>query len=46
VSVRVDVHAGSAGRTTRPRSSIQTPDGTFTSWNAELTVCFVSTSVV
>jgi len=30
----------------RPCSSIQTPIGTLTNWNAELTLCFTSTSVV
>ena len=30
----------------RPRSSIQTPVGTLTNWNAELTAWLVSTSVV
>jgi hypothetical protein len=44
--VRVDVQAGSAGRTTRPSSSIQMPIGTLINWNAELTLCKVSTSVV
>jgi hypothetical protein len=32
VSVRLVVHAGSAGRTTRPRSSIHTPIGTLMNW--------------
>jgi len=45
-SVRSVVHAGSPGRTMRPCSSIQTPVGTLANWNAELTACFVSTSVV
>jgi hypothetical protein len=40
------VHAGSAGRTTLPRSSIHTPIGTLMNWNAELTLCWVSTKVV
>jgi hypothetical protein len=46
VSVRLEVQAGSAGRTTRPRSSIQTPLGTLMNWNAELTACWRSISVV
>jgi hypothetical protein len=46
VLVRLVVHAGSPGRTTRPRSSIQTPVGTLVNWNAELTACAGSTSVV
>jgi len=45
-SVDEVVHAGSAGRTTRPRSSIHTPIGTLMNWNAELTPCFTSISVV
>jgi hypothetical protein len=44
--VRVEVHAGSAGRTMRPCSSIQMPVGTLRRWNAELTLCVASTSVV
>jgi hypothetical protein len=46
IVVRLVVHAGSPGRTTRPRSSIQTPVGTLVNWNAELTACARSISVV
>jgi hypothetical protein len=44
--VRLAAHAGSAGRTTRPFSSIHTPIGTLMNWKTELTVCLVSTSCV
>jgi hypothetical protein len=46
VFVRVSVQAGSPGRTTLPRSSIQMPVGTLTNLNAELTACCGSISVV
>jgi hypothetical protein len=40
------VQAGSAGRTTRPRSSIQIPIGTLMNWYAVLMECCTSISVV